>query len=49
VPEEKIARLIRRQAIRRYGEYRDVRNVIDFFIRPESEFITGQVIYLGGV
>ena len=27
----------------------DVGNVIDFFIRPESEFVTGQVLYLGGV
>ena len=49
VPEEKIERLVRRQAIRRLGEFRDVVNVIDFLIRPESDFITGQVIYLGGV
>ncbi len=49
VPEEKIQRLLRRQAIRRMGEFRDVANVIDFFIRPESDFITGQVLYLGGV
>ena len=37
------------QAIRRMGEFRDVANVIDFLIQPESDFITGQVIYLGGV
>jgi 3-oxoacyl-[acyl-carrier protein] reductase len=49
VPEDKMQRLINRQAITRYGEFRDVSNVIDFFIRPESDFITGQVIYLGGV
>ena len=49
VPQKKIERLIRRQAIRRYGEYRDVVNVIDFFVRPESDFVTGQVLYLGGV
>ena len=48
-PEDKLERLLRRQAIRRYGEYRDVVNVIDFFIRPESDFVTGQVICLGGV
>ena len=49
VPEEKIEKLIERQAIHRYGEYGDIINVIDFFIKPESDFITGQVIYLGGV
>jgi 3-oxoacyl-[acyl-carrier protein] reductase len=26
-----------------------VANVIDFFVKPESDYITGQVIYLGGV
>ncbi len=49
VPKSKMESLISRQAIRRLGEFRDVSNVIDFFIRPESDFITGQVIYLGGV
>lgn len=49
VPEEKIGRLVKRQAIRRMGEFRDVVNVVDFFVRPESDFITGQIIYLGGV
>lgn len=49
VPAEKIDQLISRQAIRRFGEVRDIANVIDFFIRPESDFVTGQVIYLGGI
>jgi 3-oxoacyl-[acyl-carrier protein] reductase len=49
VPEEKLDALVRRQAIRRYGELKDVSNVIDFFISPQSDFITGQIIYLGGV
>ena len=49
VPVEKLEGLIERQAIHRYGEYGDIINVIDFFIKPESNFITGQVIYLGGV
>jgi 3-oxoacyl-[acyl-carrier protein] reductase len=49
VPEEKINDLIQSQAIKRLGEFRDVSNVIDFFISPESDFITGQVLYLGGV
>lgn len=49
VPIEKMERLLARQAIHRYGTYEDVINVIDFFIRSESDFITGQVVYLGGV
>ena len=49
VPDKKLERLLEKQAIHRYGEYGDIINVIDFFIKPESNFITGQVIYLGGV
>ena len=49
VPEEKIKSLIRQQPIQRYGEFQDVVNVIDFFIRSESNFITSQIIYLGGI
>ncbi len=49
VPEEKLEAILNRQAIRRYGEFRDVSNVIDFLIQPESDFVTGQTIYLGGV
>ena len=49
VPEDKIAGLIERQAIKRLGEHSDVLNVIRFFLQPESDFVTGQTIYLGGV
>lgn len=49
VSESKIKDLIARQAIERYAEVSDVQNVIDFFLKEDSDFITGQVIYLGGV
>jgi 3-oxoacyl-[acyl-carrier protein] reductase len=49
VPPEKLDALIERQAIKRYGEPRDVIQVIDFFVQPSSDFVTGQVIFLGGV
>lgn len=49
VPEEKLDHLINMQAIKRRGTFGDVTNLIDFLIRPESDFITGQVIFLGGV
>jgi len=41
--------LLAQQAIGRFAEMRDVANVTDFFISPASSFITGQVVYLGGV
>ncbi|XZE54229.1 SDR family NAD(P)-dependent oxidoreductase [Planctomycetaceae bacterium SH139] len=49
VPEEKLKALIDRQAIPRWGTIDDVINLVDFFVRSESDFITGQVVYLGGV
>ena len=49
VPKEKMDALISMQVIKRYGEFIDISNVIDFFIKPESNFITGQIIYLGGI
>lgn len=49
VPKEKIHRLLERQAIHRLGTVQDVANVIDFYLKKESDFISGQNIYLGGV
>lgn len=49
VPANKIDELKSRQCIKRLGTFEDVKNVIDFYLRPESNFITGQTIYLGGV
>jgi 3-oxoacyl-[acyl-carrier protein] reductase len=49
VSSEKMDALLARQAIPRYGKTADVINAVDFFLRAESDFITGQVLYLGGV
>jgi 3-oxoacyl-[acyl-carrier protein] reductase len=49
VPKEKIDLIVNQLAIKRLGRFEDVANVIDFFVKPESDYITGQVIYLGGV
>jgi 3-oxoacyl-[acyl-carrier protein] reductase len=49
VPQAKMDALLARQAVRRMGEVRDVINAVDFYLREESDFITGQVLYLGGV
>ncbi len=49
VPKDKMDRLIARQALPRLGVFQDVSNVIDFYLKPESDFVTGQNIFLGGV
>lgn len=49
VPRRKMDALLSRQAIPRFGTSADVVNVVEFFLSPSSEFVTGQVIYLGGV
>lgn len=49
VSTEKIDALLSRQDIKRLGQFADVKNVIDFYASPASNFITGQVLYLGGI
>jgi 3-oxoacyl-[acyl-carrier protein] reductase len=49
VPDHKLESIIDAQAIRRWALPEDVVNVVDFFLRPESSMVTGQVIYLGGI
>ena len=49
VPKEKMERLLESMAIPRFGEPRDVINVINFFLNEASDLVTGQVVYLGGV
>ncbi len=49
VPKHKMDALIGTQAIKRLGEHRDIANAIDFLIARESDFITGQTIFLGGI
>ena len=49
VPKEKIDSLVKQQSIQRLGTHEDILNAVDFFIKPQSDFITGQILYLGGV
>lgn len=49
VPENKLDRLLEQQVIKRFGEFEDVVNVMEFFNSEKSNFITGQTLYLGGV
>lgn len=49
VGEDKLNKLLSQQAIAKFGSFKDIVNVIDFFISDNSDMITGQIIYLGGV
>lgn len=49
VPKEALDLVIEQQTIKRMGTMDDVLNAVDFFVRPGSDFITGQTLYLGGV
>jgi len=49
VPEAKIDALVQRQAIQRKAAPEDVVNAVAFFLRPESDMLSGQILYLGGV
>lgn len=44
-----LSEVLRRNAIPEMGTMADVSNAIDWLLKPESQAITGQVIYLGGV
>ena len=48
VPKEKIENIMNELAFDRLTEMKDISNVIDFFISPKSDYVTGQLIYLGG-
>ena len=48
VPAAKARQLMAQQAVSRAATPDDVAHVIDFLLRPESDLVTGQVIYLGG-
>lgn len=49
VPKDKIEELLNKQTIKRFGTFEDIINVCDFFCDDKSNFITGQIIYLGGI
>lgn len=49
VPPEKIDALVARQAIPRRATLAEVAHVVDFFLDDESGFVSGQVLYMGGV
>lgn len=49
VPQPKIDALIERQAIRRMCTMSDLVGPVEFLIGPQSAFVTGETVMLGGV
>lgn len=49
INQEALQEVLNRNAIKKYGNLYDISDAIDFLISKESQSITGQVIYLGGV
>jgi len=49
IDQEALFEVLNRNAIKKYGDFNDVSNLIDLLIKEESKSITGQLIYLGGV
>lgn len=47
--QQVLLEVLQRNAIHGFGQFSDVTNVIDWLIQPESQGITGQTIFLGGV
>lgn len=48
-PQKIEKNFLEQQAFKRYCTFEDISNVIDFYLKPESNFVSGQVIYLGGI
>jgi 3-oxoacyl-[acyl-carrier protein] reductase len=49
INQEALNAVLSRNAISGFGRFEDISNVIDLLIKKESDALTGQLIYLGGV
>lgn len=49
VPKDKIDGLVQRQALKRMCRIEDVVGPVEFLLSAQSAFVTGEMIYLGGV
>jgi 3-oxoacyl-[acyl-carrier protein] reductase len=49
VPQPKIQELIDRQTIKRMCTMADIAGPLEFLVSPQSSFVTGETIFLGGV
>lgn len=49
VQDNKLKKVIDMQTIKRFGKFEDVLNIVNFYLSRNSDMITAQKIYLGGV
>ena len=49
VGDEKLNKLLAKQAISEFGTFEDVSNICDFYLSDKSKMISGQLLYIGGV
>ena len=49
IEEDALNNVLSRNAVKTKGKMGDISNTVDWLIKPESDAITGQIIYLGGV
>lgn len=49
VPKDKIDALVGRQTFKRMCTMADITGPVEFLISPESSFVTGETLFLGGV
>ena len=49
IEEDALNNVLSRNAVKTKGKMEDISNTVDWLIKPESDAITGQVVYLGGV
>jgi len=47
IPAHKIDKILSRLSSKEYTSIDDILNILDFFIRKESQLVNGQIIYLG--
>lgn len=47
--DEQKENLLQKTTLKKYSTYADIFNVVDFYLKKESAFITGQRLYLGGI
>jgi 3-oxoacyl-[acyl-carrier protein] reductase len=49
IKNDKLQNVINMQTIKKYGTFEDILNVVNFYLSEDSDMITGQKIYLGGL
>jgi 3-oxoacyl-[acyl-carrier protein] reductase len=49
LPRDKVAAIIERLPVPRFARAEDITNVIDFFLSDQSDYVTAQTVWLGGV